>query len=165
MFNAGILSLFQFSLLGVYLGIARSAIESVVELANEKTPNMRPSKLRESQVAQQRIGQAEALRLSALSMLERTCRILEERLSRDGVLTPRDHALRQMTGAQVARDCSAAVDIAYEVAGTTGVFEGHKLERCFRDMHVATQHMGVSPGLFTMAGLTLLNEAATAPVT
>jgi alkylation response protein AidB-like acyl-CoA dehydrogenase len=162
MYKAGEPNLLQLALIGVHLGIARGAIESVIRLANEKTPTMRPSKLRESQVAQGQIGRAESLRLAARALALETARELQQALGVEGKLSPRHRAVRQMMVAQVATLCAQAVDIAYEVGGTTGVYAGNKLERCFRDIHVATQHMGVSPNQLTMAGLTLLNEAQAA---
>jgi alkylation response protein AidB-like acyl-CoA dehydrogenase len=158
-YKAGEANLLQFGLIGVHLGIARAAVESVIELANVKTPTMRPSKLRESPVAQGQIGRAEALRLAARALALQTAGVLQAALATEGGLSPRLRAQRQMTVAQVTKMCAEAVDLAYEVGGTTGVYAGNKLERCFRDIHVATQHMGVSPNQFVAAGLTLLNEA------
>jgi alkylation response protein AidB-like acyl-CoA dehydrogenase len=158
MYRGGDANLLQIGLVGVHLGIAQAAVDAIVRLANEKTPTMRPSKLRESPVAQAQIARAEGLRLSARSLALDTARLLQLALA-EGTLEPRHIALRQLTVAHVAKSCSAAVDIAYEVGGTTGVFAGNKLERCFRDIHVATQHMGVSPNQFAMAGLGLLDAA------
>jgi alkylation response protein AidB-like acyl-CoA dehydrogenase len=159
MYCAGARPILQLALVGVHLGIARAAVETVVELANEKTPTLRPSKLRESQVAQRQIGRAEALRLSARAFAMDTVARVQDVLAADGSLSPRITAEASLMAAEVARACAEAVDLAYEVGGTTGVYAGNKLERCFRDIHVATQHMGVSPNQYAAGGLTLLNQA------
>jgi hypothetical protein len=47
------------------LGIARTAIETLVQIAVEKTPERTTQALRESHIAQVRVSQAEALVRSA----------------------------------------------------------------------------------------------------
>ena len=37
-----------------------------------------------------------------------------------------------------------AVDIAFGYAGAGIVYSGHPLERCFRDLHTANQHIAFS---------------------
>jgi alkylation response protein AidB-like acyl-CoA dehydrogenase len=165
MYRAGARTILQLGLVGVHLGIARSAVEAVIELANQKTPTLRPSKLRESQVAQRQVGRAEALRLSARAFALDTLVRVQAALESDGALSLRHLAEASLMAAEVARACAEAVDLAYEVGGTTGVYAGNKLERCFRDIHVATQHMGVSPNQFAAGGLMLFNQAQSAPVT
>jgi hypothetical protein len=43
------------------------------------------------------------------------------------------------------RAAKNAVHTAYTYAGATAVYADHPLQRCFRDLHVATQHVGFSP--------------------
>jgi alkylation response protein AidB-like acyl-CoA dehydrogenase len=38
----------------------------------------------------------------------------------------------------------AAVDLAFTSAGAGAVYTGHPLERCFRDLHTANQHIAFS---------------------
>ena len=49
-----------------------------------------------------------------------------------------------------------AVDIVYNLAGSDSIFEKHLLERCFRDVHAATQHAAVAPSGLEVAGRVLL---------
>jgi hypothetical protein len=50
----------------------------------------------------------------------------------------------------------AAVDAAYTLAGGTSVYSSHVLQRCLRDIHVATQHIMVAPKLDETLGKLLL---------
>ncbi len=38
-----------------------------------------------------------------------------------------------------------AVDLVYALAGGSSLYEGNRLERCFRDIHAAGQHVAVAP--------------------
>jgi hypothetical protein len=42
-----------------------------------------------------------------------------------------------------------AVDIAFGYAGAGVVYAGHPLERCFRDIHTANQHVAFSGEAFS----------------
>lgn len=44
------------------------------------------------------------------------------------------------------------VDIAYNAAGGTSIYESSPLQRIFRDVHVATQHAILSPDLYELTG-------------
>jgi acyl-CoA dehydrogenase-like protein len=44
-----------------------------------------------------------------------------------------------------AVSAARAVEIVYNLGGSDSIFEKHPLERCFRDVHAATQHGAVAP--------------------
>jgi alkylation response protein AidB-like acyl-CoA dehydrogenase len=48
------------------------------------------------------------------------------------------------------------VDLAYEAGGASSIYSSSPLQRCFRDVHVATQHIMVAPGSLELAGRALL---------
>jgi hypothetical protein len=47
---------------------------------------------------------------------------------------------------------AAAVDLLWELGGAGAVFEDAGLERRFRDVHVATQHVALAPRTLEVAG-------------
>ena len=49
-----------------------------------------------------------------------------------------------------------AVDLLYNAAGGTAIYEHNLLERCFRDVHAATAHVGISSANFEISGRVLL---------
>src|SRR5207245_359223 len=51
---------------------------------------------------------------------------------------------------------AAAVDVVWGLAGSRAIFEDAGLERRFRDVHAATQHVALAPRTLEMAGRVLL---------
>ena len=61
-------------------------------------------------------------------------------------------ALKWLTAVHAATSCAQAVDIVYTLGGATSVYTTSRLERCFRDVHVVSQHVAVSPLQWERAG-------------
>ncbi len=70
-------------------------------------------------------------------------------------LTERCAAMRLAT-AHCTQNAVDAVDLVYDAASGTSGYESSRLERCFRDIHMLTHHIGASPGVFEMVGQCLL---------
>ncbi len=51
---------------------------------------------------------------------------------------------------------AAAVDAAYRLGGGSAIYETSPLQRRFRDVHAATQHMLVAPATWELTGRSLL---------
>jgi alkylation response protein AidB-like acyl-CoA dehydrogenase len=138
------------------LGIARDAIESFKVLAARKTPSVATTALARQHTIQERVARAEALLRSARAYLYAT---MEDFVAPecDGAseLTDRCAAVRLAT-AHCAQNAVEAVDLVFDAAGGTSVYESSRLERCFRDVHMITHHIGASPTNFEMVGQFLL---------
>jgi alkylation response protein AidB-like acyl-CoA dehydrogenase len=61
------------------------------------------------------------------------------------------------------RNAADAVDLMYEAGGGTSIYETSPLERCFRDIHAATQHAAVGRSTYEMAGQILLGLKPQSP--
>ena len=48
-------------------------------------------------------------------------------------------------------------DLAFAVAGASAVYAGHPLQRCFRDIHTANQHIAFAGQSFSAHGHALLH--------
>ena len=128
----------------VALGIARAAIESLIEIAAAKTPMGSPSVLREKSLAQADLARAEALVRSGRAFLFDELEACWVDAVAGRQITLQRRALVRLAACQATQCAIQAVDLMYACGGGTSLFEGNRLERCFRDVHAAGQHIAVA---------------------
>jgi indole-3-acetate monooxygenase len=154
----GALSLRDFAAYGgprvaaVALGIARDAIDTFTALARTKTPLLATSTLASQHTTHERVGRAEALLRSGRAFLYETVHELPYGPTWSAELSEDLRARIRLAGAHAAQSAAEAVDLMFTAAGTTSIYVSSRLERCFRDGHVATQHIAVAPSNIEMVG-------------
>lgn len=149
-------ALLAMGIAAVALGLARASIREAVALAGAKTPDGSARKLANRPHVQGEIARAEAGVRSARAFLLESIEAawdVARRDSRIGVEQRRD--LRLAT-TWATGQAAAAVDRMYEVAGGTAVYRDSPLQRHFRDVHAATQHMMVGTSTYELTGRLLL---------
>ena len=104
----------------------------------------------------ERVGRAEALLRSGRSFLYETVREVSSRSEWSQVISDDLSASVRLASAHAAQTAAEAVDLLFSAAGTSSIYDGSRLERCFRDIHTLTQHTGVSPSNIEMVGQYLL---------
>ncbi|HML10087.1 MAG TPA: acyl-CoA dehydrogenase family protein [Stellaceae bacterium] len=150
------ITIFAASLPCVSIGIARGAIDAFTALAEGKTPMGSSVRLREKPMAQADLGRAEAhLRAGRAFLFEAIGEIWDEAAA-GRALTMRQRAVARLAAAKAADASAQAVDLLFNAAGGTALFESTPLERCFRDVHATTQHIGTQPANYELAGRVLL---------
>jgi alkylation response protein AidB-like acyl-CoA dehydrogenase len=140
----------------VALGIARDAIDSFVELASTKVPTLGSMTLANRQSIQERVGRAEALVRSARAFLYETVRELPPSPNWSTAIGDPLTTRIRLASAHAVQSAAEAVDLMFTAAGTSSIFAGSRLERCFRDIHVVTQHAAVGASNIELAGQFLL---------
>jgi alkylation response protein AidB-like acyl-CoA dehydrogenase len=103
-------------------------LEAFLELAVSKVPSRQQRTLRDQEVTQFRVGQAEAAYRSARAFLYQT------------VEDVWDEMLRLATTEAIHRSAEV-VDIFYQAAGVTAISAANPFERRFRDVHTVTQQV------------------------
>jgi alkylation response protein AidB-like acyl-CoA dehydrogenase len=111
--------------------------------------------LAERELVQLDVGKAEGLLRSARAFVYETA---TEALAATaaGALGPEERALVRLAATQATHASAQAVDLAYRAGGSTSIYAKSALQRCFRDVHVATQHGMVAEPTFALAGRVLL---------
>jgi alkylation response protein AidB-like acyl-CoA dehydrogenase len=140
----------------VALGIARGAIEDLTELAGGKTPAGGRKTLAERASMQAELARAEASLRAArgLVLAEADAAWLA---AEGGAAIPDERRLGLRLAANHATGVAAEVVTAmYHAGGGSSIYDSSPLQRRFRDVHVATQHMMVAPSTWELAGRLLL---------
>ena len=141
----------------VSLGIARAAIDEFVKLAQTKTPLGSKRGIAHRELVQMAVAQAEAKVGSARAFLYERVEAADAETAEGKVAKPRTRALLRIAACNAASESAAAVDLVYTAAGGTSIYATSPLQRCFRDVHVTTQHAMVSSTTATLAGRVLLD--------
>ena len=140
------------------LGIARGAVDDLVELAGAKTPTMAKRSLGAQPDTQARMAHAEARLRSARALIDQAVgEAWEDAQGQHAVTVERRAALR-MAASHAMESAAGVVDEMYALGGGTSIYETSLLQRRFRDVHVATQHMLVGPSAWEFAGRVLLGQ-------
>ena len=135
------------------LGTARSCLATFVELATTKTPRAMEALLRDQSMVQNDVGHAEAdLRSGRAYLAEAVGEIW------DSVHPRRGHHPRAAREAPPGhhrrhpRSRSRVVDVVYNMAGATAVYDGNPIQRYFQDVHVISQHLQARLSHYELVG-------------
>jgi alkylation response protein AidB-like acyl-CoA dehydrogenase len=125
----------------VATGLAEGAIDDLLELAITKRASMNPNMLLgEDAVFRDNLGRA-VVRLEGAKAMTRKIAADCWQAGVDGrELTAREVLSARLLANFVTSECTAIVDWAYTVVGSSSVHDGSTLQRRLRDIHVATQH-------------------------
>jgi indole-3-acetate monooxygenase len=156
LFRTPLITTFAATLPCVSIGIARAAIDAFIELAEGKTPVGSAARLRDKPMAHVDLGRAEAQLRSGRAFLLEALEEIWEEAAAERAPTLRQRAIARLAAAKAAEASAQAVDLLYNAAGGTALFESNPLERCFRDVHATTQHIGTQATNFEIAGRVLL---------
>jgi alkylation response protein AidB-like acyl-CoA dehydrogenase len=140
----------------VALGAARGALDEIGDLAGAKTPTLSTRKLAERPATQSGIARAEAAVRAARALLFEATADCWAAAQRGGEISVRLRAGMRLASTNAVEASAFAIDEAYRLGGGSAIYETSPLQRRFRDIHAATQHMLVAPATWELAGRSLL---------
>lgn len=133
-------------------GIAQRAIDEFIQLAKTKQVRTGQAMISENTVLQNEVAKAYAAVQSARSWLYQMVDEAWETVLRGDEVSLDQRRDLALAGTNATRSAAYATDLMHTAAGGTSVFQKSPLERCFRDVHAATQHAGTSPRTFEATG-------------
>ncbi len=140
----------------VTLGVARAAMDDLLELAGAKQPEGSRRKLAERSTVQSEVARAEAALRAARGLLLDSLARGYERAGQGAGIDTEDRMAIRLASTHAARTAAAVVDTCYELGGGSSIYATSPLQRRFRDVHAATQHMLVSRSTLELTGRLLL---------
>jgi alkylation response protein AidB-like acyl-CoA dehydrogenase len=140
----------------VSLGIARGALDELVELAGGKVPTGGRRRLAERATVQADTARAEAALRGARALLLETVEEAYVRAAADGEVDAERRAALRLASTHAAHVGAEVASTAYRLGGGSAIYETSPLQRRFRDANVATQHMLVAPATWELTGRLLL---------
>lgn len=148
--------LLALAIAGVGMGIARGAMQDLVGLAGAKTPAMATHTLAEQPDTRSRVARAEAQLRAARALVEGAVAEAWEQALDRGEVDLHHRAGLRLAASHAMAAAAHVVDEMYALGGGSAIYDASPLQRRFRDIHVATQHMLVNPSTWDFAGRVLL---------
>ena len=135
------LSLYPGGFAGVALGIARAMLKEFIVLARDKIPRGARNTLRNNNVIQAQVAQAEARLSSARGWLLQSFENITAAVAQRGHITLDERMVIRLASTFAIHTGVEVVDALYQAAGATAIFNDNPFERRFRDIHSVAQQL------------------------
>ncbi|KWV48522.1 hypothetical protein AS156_18835 [Bradyrhizobium macuxiense] len=150
------LALLDTAMAAVPLGIARTAIDTFVDLAGTKKSHAFASAPTQRSTIQADVGRAEAILQAARAWLYGSLEETWNDVQKGREISMRQATMLRLSRANALTASTQAVDLMYSAAAGTAIYSKSPLDRCFRDVHVAAQHVALHPSNYETCGRILL---------
>ena len=151
-------------LVSVVLGTARHALDTLNEIARVKVPAATRNPLRERPIAQTQFAQAEGLLRAARAYFYDCNDEIWRKGEAGESFSVEDRAHARLAVVTAAKLAVQAVDLVADVAGMNSAQTSCPIERCWRDVHTATQHVLMNTARFEVVGRVLFGLDPGSPV-
>jgi indole-3-acetate monooxygenase len=157
------LLLFVAQVVCVSLGIARSALDELTDLAQTKVPSLYTTVLADRPVAQVELARAEAALGSARAFLYGTVEDTWKSVCAGDAPAGRQVALGRLAAIHAAEVAASVTRTANTLAGGSSIYASSSLQRHARDAEAITHHFTVAPHTWEEGGRVLLGRQPNVP--
>ena len=140
----------------VALGIARHAIDIVMDIAGTKIASRARATMDQDVTAQINVARAEALVRAGRSFLHEVAEEAWRTVTAGRALSARQCAMLWLAGTHAADAARQAVELMFVASGSAAVYEKSGLARCMRDVQAMGQHVTLAAGNYGTVGQALL---------
>lgn len=141
LYNFSSLSMYAAGFAGVAMGCARSTLASFIELARDKIPRGARKTMRDNNVTQSQVAQSEVRLSSAYGHLLRSLEDITEAARMRGHLTMDERMAIRLNATYCIHTALEVIDMLYQAAGATAIFNENPFERPWRDVHSVSQQI------------------------
>jgi alkylation response protein AidB-like acyl-CoA dehydrogenase len=136
-------SIYAMGFAATALGIARRFLTDFLTLAQEKTPRLTRSPIRDNPVVQDEVARVEARLSSGRAFLHTEIEKAWHEAETTGELSMAQRMRIRLAATHAIHEAKYLVDTLFDTSGTSAVFASGPFERRFRDIHtVALQIQG-----------------------
>jgi alkylation response protein AidB-like acyl-CoA dehydrogenase len=146
----------------VALGIARASLDETFKIASKKRPQGK-SLLRDQELIQNQIGQAEAIWRSSKALLVTSISDLIESAKTEGEPAIDDRIAVRLASTHAIRGSAQIVDTTYNICGSHAVYNSNPIHTRFQDIHAITQQVQGRLEHYSTAGQHLMGIKTESP--
>ena len=143
LFRIPVFATFPYMLTGIALGIAKGAYDDFLEGARGRAARYSGKALADMTSIQVKIAEAAACIDTAHAIMRSHCQAAQGFAERNEVPDMMTKVAWRRDGAFSAGLCERAVDVLFKSSGGAALFDDHRLQRAFRDVHAATAHISM----------------------
>ena len=136
----------------IALGIARTSLNTAIDIASTKTPGQFTNLLRDQSATQRLIGEGEAIWHSAQAFLDESASAVWKSACKRHAPPTKERIQLRLASTFAIRKAAEVVDICYNLCSSSAIFASNPLHRRFQDIHVITQHLQGRPTHYETAG-------------
>ena len=140
------------------MGVAKGGLDDAIEVAEGKLPRYASLKLRNDPNAHRFLAKAMASWRAINSYLYSTVEEVLAQVNELGPATEESRSKLRLCGTYVIRESAEVLDLAYKIVGSTGIYQDHRIQRRYQDMHVITQHVQAREAHFNLVGKYLISN-------
>jgi alkylation response protein AidB-like acyl-CoA dehydrogenase len=143
----------------VVLGIAEGALDDVRKLAKTKRPAFNPGmRLAEDPVFQFRLGLLDTRLAAVRALAEKETQLMWDAAVASEPITTMAAVRQRAMVARAHTECVEIVNEAFGLAGSNAMYSSSSLQRRFRDIRTAAQHVAASAEIYQIVGALLVEE-------
>lgn len=149
----------SYNKVAIGLGIAKGALETFVDIANNKVPMMSASKLADRPIAQYRLAEMTGKYRAARALVFEAMGVVEDELLAGAEMpSPKTTLDARLACTYAAQACMEVTDVVHAACGTSASQMNNPLERKLRDAHGAASHRWVASPLYENIGSVLFGK-------
>ncbi|HEX2492400.1 MAG TPA: acyl-CoA dehydrogenase family protein [Steroidobacter sp.] len=149
-------SLLMTFMAGFPLGLARRALDEFSALAKRKSRSLEGAVLADDAAIQVDVARAEADLQAAQAFVFSAFTDAWNTLCEGSENSLEERTRMTMSVLHAIRACTRVVDVAFHRCGGSALYDTNPLQRCFRDIHAAGQHIAFSLDTWKRVGKSLL---------
>lgn len=150
--------------IGFALGVARRALEEITAIAPRRIKAWNGEALSAQSSFRVELGRRRAALDAACALAREVVEMSMQRAEAGAPLSPEDWAAVRAATTYTTEVAAEVTSFAFRAGGSSAIYAGTVLERCFRDIHAAAQHIAATDDAYDYAARVRMGETPFNPL-